>query len=141
MATYLQAAYLASLNHEETRLAVACERAFLETLDGSCRTPIAGYACKDGDDNCMFRGLVASPDGTKGMIILFYFIFFQKKDLIFSPLNTKISAVFQYLKLLEKVPMLLMIWLSWEKMLARNFFHGQVRDSLIVEEHNSSLKR
>lgn len=59
------AAYLASLNHEETRLAVACERAFLETLDGSCRTPIAGYACKDGDDNCMFRGLVASPDGTK----------------------------------------------------------------------------
>lgn len=80
MATYLQAAYLASLNHEETRLAVACERAFLETLDGSCRTPIAGYACKDGDDNCMFRGLVASPDGTKGMINLFYFILFLSKE-------------------------------------------------------------
>lgn len=57
--------YLGSLNHEETRLAVACERAFLETLDGSCRTPIAGYACKDGNGECVFRGLVASPDGTR----------------------------------------------------------------------------
>lgn len=62
----LQANYIAKLNHEETRLAVACERAFLLTLDGSCRTPIAGYACKDEDGNCLFRGLVASPDGTKG---------------------------------------------------------------------------
>ncbi|KAI3826984.1 hypothetical protein L1987_01045 [Smallanthus sonchifolius] len=57
--------YIAKLNHEETRLAVACERAFLLTLDGSCRTPIAGYACRDEDGNCLFRGLVASPDGTK----------------------------------------------------------------------------
>ncbi|KAF3548847.1 hypothetical protein DY000_02000360 [Brassica cretica] len=59
------ASYLASLNHEETRLAVACERAFLEMLDGSCRTPIAGYAAKDEEGNCYFRGLVASPDGTR----------------------------------------------------------------------------
>eukprot|EP01018_Ginkgo_biloba_P009092 Gb_08885 [translate_table: standard] len=57
--------YLAALNHEETRLAVACERAFLETLDGSCRTPIAGYAFRDRDDCCVFRGLIASPDGTR----------------------------------------------------------------------------
>ncbi|XP_010522127.1 PREDICTED: porphobilinogen deaminase, chloroplastic [Tarenaya hassleriana] len=57
--------YLASLNHEVTRLAVACERAFLETLDGSCRTPIAGYASQDDDGNCVFKGLVASPDGTR----------------------------------------------------------------------------
>ncbi|KAG8498222.1 hypothetical protein CXB51_006859 [Gossypium anomalum] len=57
--------YLASLNHEETRLAVTCERVFLETLDGSCRTPIAGYASKDEDGNCIFKGLVASPDGTR----------------------------------------------------------------------------
>lgn len=57
------ASYLASLNHEETRLAVACERAFLETLDGSCRTPIAGYACRDENGECLFRGLVASTDG------------------------------------------------------------------------------
>ncbi|XP_020214719.1 porphobilinogen deaminase, chloroplastic isoform X1 [Cajanus cajan] len=57
--------YIASLNHEETRLAVSCERAFLETLEGSCRTPIAGYACRKEDGNCLFRGLVASPDGTR----------------------------------------------------------------------------
>lgn len=57
------ASYLALLNHEETRLAVACERAFLETLDGSCRTPIAGYACRDENGECLFRGLVASTDG------------------------------------------------------------------------------
>ncbi|EFJ08660.1 hypothetical protein SELMODRAFT_447969 [Selaginella moellendorffii] len=58
--------YLASLNHEETRLAVSCERAFLEMLDGSCRTPIAGYAHRDKlTDECKFRGLVASPDGTQ----------------------------------------------------------------------------
>ncbi|KAL9258587.1 Porphobilinogen deaminase, chloroplastic-like protein [Drosera capensis] len=57
------ATYLASLNHEETRLAVACERAFLQALDGSCRTPIAGYAFKDEHGDCIFKGLVASTDG------------------------------------------------------------------------------
>ncbi|KAK1284587.1 hypothetical protein QJS10_CPB21g01130 [Acorus calamus] len=57
--------YIASLNHEETRLAIACERAFLTTLEGSCRTPIAGYAHRDKDGYCVFRGLVASPDGTR----------------------------------------------------------------------------
>jgi hydroxymethylbilane synthase len=67
----LQVNYLASLNHEETRLAVACERAFLETLDGSCRTPIAGYARKDENGDCIFKGLVASPDGRRGMLCLF----------------------------------------------------------------------
>lgn len=66
----MQAEYLASLNHEETRLAVACERAFLLALDGSCRTPIAGYACRDEDGNCIFKGLVASPDGTRGKTVL-----------------------------------------------------------------------
>mmetsp|Transcript_667 Transcript_667/g.1934 ORF Transcript_667/g.1934 Transcript_667/m.1934 type:complete len:359 (-) Transcript_667:502-1578(-) len=58
------AAYLASLNHEDTRLAVVCERAFLTALDGSCRTPIAGYARKE-DGKLVFDGLVASPDGSK----------------------------------------------------------------------------
>ncbi|KAH0899945.1 hypothetical protein HID58_049513 [Brassica napus] len=60
--------YLASLNHEETRLAVACERTFLEMLDGSCRsTPIDGYSAKDEEGNCYLRGLVASPDDTQDM--------------------------------------------------------------------------
>ncbi|KAH9318656.1 hypothetical protein KI387_020425, partial [Taxus chinensis] len=57
--------YINSLNDEETRLAVACERAFLMTLDGSCRTPIAGYAFRDKDGCCFFRGLIASPDGIR----------------------------------------------------------------------------
>lgn len=55
--------YLAALNHEDTRLAVVCERAFLTALDGSCRTPIAGHAFKNADGQMEFRGLVASPDG------------------------------------------------------------------------------
>ena len=54
---------LASLNHEETRIAIQCERAFLGTLDGSCRTPIAGLAQKNEQGGLTFRGLVASPDG------------------------------------------------------------------------------
>lgn len=58
------AAALAALNHEETRLAVVCERAFLSALDGSCRTPIAGWARKEGD-TLAFNGLVSTPDGKK----------------------------------------------------------------------------
>ena len=53
----LQAKYLGSLNHEETRPAVVCERAFLQTLDVSCRTPVAGYACEDENGDCIFKGL------------------------------------------------------------------------------------
>lgn len=55
--------YLAGLNHEETRIAVVCERAFLTALDGSCRTPIAGYAHRAADGMLHFSGLVATPDG------------------------------------------------------------------------------
>ncbi|GAX77900.1 hypothetical protein CEUSTIGMA_g5342.t1 [Chlamydomonas eustigma] len=57
------AKYLAGLNHEETRIAIVCERAFLTALDGSCRTPIAGYAHKGADGKLHFRGLVATTDG------------------------------------------------------------------------------
>jgi hydroxymethylbilane synthase len=57
-----QLEWLAALNHEETRIAVECERAFLAALDGSCRTPIAAYAHKVGD-KLEFRGLIASLDG------------------------------------------------------------------------------
>ncbi|CAM6116611.1 unnamed protein product [Calypogeia fissa] len=56
--------YLASLNHEDTRLAVYCERAFLATLDGSCRQPIAGLAYKSESGSCVLKGLITSPDGT-----------------------------------------------------------------------------
>ena len=57
------AALIAALNHEETRVAVLAERAFLAALDGSCRTPIAGLARRSADGSLSFRGLIASPDG------------------------------------------------------------------------------
>ncbi|MEM7301710.1 MAG: hydroxymethylbilane synthase [Pseudomonadota bacterium] len=50
------------INDHETERAVACERAFLAALDGSCRLPIAGYAKVSGAD-LSFHGLIASPDG------------------------------------------------------------------------------
>lgn len=55
---------LAPLNHFPTSLCVEAERAFLHTLDGSCRTPIAALATRDGD-SLFLRGEVLSPDGTQ----------------------------------------------------------------------------
>jgi hydroxymethylbilane synthase len=51
-------------NHRPTMQALRCERAFLATLDGSCRTPIAGYARIAGDQ-LRFSGLVILPDGNE----------------------------------------------------------------------------
>jgi hydroxymethylbilane synthase len=56
-------AYLAALNHKDTKTAVDCERAFLATLDGNCRTPIAGQA-KIVDGKLHFSGLISKPDGS-----------------------------------------------------------------------------
>ena len=55
--------YLAALNHQDTKVCVDCERAFLAALDGNCRTPIAGQA-KLVNGKLEFRGLIAKPDGT-----------------------------------------------------------------------------
>jgi hydroxymethylbilane synthase len=57
-------ALLQALNDESTSTAVACERAFLGELDGSCRTPIAGLA-EIADGLLRFRGLVLTPDGSE----------------------------------------------------------------------------
>jgi hydroxymethylbilane synthase len=43
---------------------VAAERAMLAALDGSCRTPIAGYAETDGD-RLTIEGLLLNEDGSK----------------------------------------------------------------------------
>lgn len=56
---------IAPLNDASAALAVTAERAFLSRLEGSCRTPIAGYAHLS-DGLLMFRGQVLSPDGAKG---------------------------------------------------------------------------
>lgn len=54
--------WLSALNHYETILIVTAERAALQTLDGSCRTPVGAYATKNDDRICL-RVEVASPDG------------------------------------------------------------------------------
>ena len=54
---------LVRIDHADTSTAVSCERAFLAELDGSCKTPIAGYAALSGGV-LQFRGLIAKPDGS-----------------------------------------------------------------------------
>jgi hydroxymethylbilane synthase len=53
---------IASINDEATAQAVACERGFLAELDGSCKTPIAGYARISGG-RLYFQGETLTPDG------------------------------------------------------------------------------
>lgn len=55
---------LAALNCPDTKVCVDCERSFLATLDGNCKTPIAGQA-RIIDGKLHFKGLVAMPDGSK----------------------------------------------------------------------------
>ena len=55
---------LSAIHDVPTGQALACERAFLAALDGSCRTPIAGYATISGG-RLVFAGLIISPDGTQ----------------------------------------------------------------------------
>jgi hydroxymethylbilane synthase len=55
---------LEAINHAETAIALASERAFLAVLDGSCRTPIAGHATV-ADGRLRLRGLIAKPDGSE----------------------------------------------------------------------------
>lgn len=55
---------LSGVNHAETATALGCERAFLGGLDGSCRTPIAGYA-EIHDERLLFHGLILTPDGVE----------------------------------------------------------------------------
>jgi hydroxymethylbilane synthase len=53
---------LAAIDNLETARALACERAFLAALDGSCRTPIAGHAVVEGG-TLRFAGMILSEDG------------------------------------------------------------------------------
>ena len=51
-----------AIHHQMTGIAIACERAFLAKLEGSCRTPIAGHATISGS-TLSFRGQILSIDG------------------------------------------------------------------------------
>jgi hydroxymethylbilane synthase len=53
-----------AISHAATAAALTAERAFLAVLEGSCRTPIAGYAAVAGGQ-LAFRGLIAKPDGSE----------------------------------------------------------------------------
>jgi len=54
---------LARIDHADTSTALACERAFLAELDGSCKTPIGGHATLSGG-LLHFHGLIVKPDGS-----------------------------------------------------------------------------
>lgn len=53
---------LAPLHSSETALAVIAERALLAGLDGSCRTPIAAHATRQGN-SIMMQAMLLSVDG------------------------------------------------------------------------------
>lgn len=55
---------LDQIHHSSTGLCAAMERAALQTLDGSCHTPIGAYARFKGDD-ILFDLKVASCDGAR----------------------------------------------------------------------------
>jgi hydroxymethylbilane synthase len=57
-------ALLEPLNHSETKIAVLTERAALRTVEGSCQTPVAAYAIREGGQMHV-RGLLAEPDGSQ----------------------------------------------------------------------------
>jgi hydroxymethylbilane synthase len=59
-----QRGLVAVINDADTATAITTERAFLEMLDGSCRTPIGGHARLSGD-TVRFRGMIIRPDGTE----------------------------------------------------------------------------
>ena len=61
--TELQA-MLAAIEDPEAKAVATAERALLAALDGSCRTPIGGYARLLADGNLHLTGLVAREDGS-----------------------------------------------------------------------------
>ena len=55
---------LEPLNHKDTQTALIAERAFLEVLDGSCRTPIGAHAIVNGE-KLSLHGIILRPDGSQ----------------------------------------------------------------------------
>jgi hydroxymethylbilane synthase len=57
-------ALIAGIDDAATRIAVTAERAMLDALNGSCRTPIGGLARFAEDGRLRLDGLVARADGS-----------------------------------------------------------------------------
>jgi len=53
---------LAALHHEDSFVRLSAERAFAQTLGGSCHSPIAAHASLEGGE-LMLRGFIGAPDG------------------------------------------------------------------------------
>jgi len=60
---------VALIDDADTAAALAAERAFLAVLDGSCRTPIGGYAEVAGT-TLRFRGAIVRPDGSEAYEVM-----------------------------------------------------------------------
>ena len=57
-----------SLNHTQTFIETECERIFLNALDGSCQTPVGGYAALkkiNNKEKIAFNFIAFSEDGTR----------------------------------------------------------------------------
>lgn len=55
---------LAPLQHLDTALTVEAERGVMATVEGDCKTPVAAFAIREGNE-LWLRALLAEPDGTK----------------------------------------------------------------------------
>jgi len=56
---------VAALDDADTHLCVACERAMLAELDGTCRTPIGGHAVLVADDLVKLTAVLLAEDGSQ----------------------------------------------------------------------------
>jgi hydroxymethylbilane synthase len=57
-------ALVQGLSDQDAWICCTAERAFAQRLQGSCQSPIAGFAQRSGDD-IVLQGVVGSPDGRK----------------------------------------------------------------------------
>lgn len=55
---------LAPLQHLETAITVEAERGVMASVEGDCKTPVAAFALREGND-LWLRALLAAPDGTR----------------------------------------------------------------------------
>jgi len=55
---------LSRLAHEETTTRVAAERGVMKALGADCKTPIAAFAVRQGEE-LFLRAMIAEPDGTR----------------------------------------------------------------------------
>ncbi len=58
------AGWLAELQDPHTAITSAAERGVMEAVEGDCKTPVASYAVREGQE-LWLRGLLAEPDGSR----------------------------------------------------------------------------